>query len=97
MNRLTTSVAIACGAALFATPAHSETVDQLKRELAAKKAYISKLERQQPRSGSIRWLSSSVPLISRQHHATLQAYNSIPQMSSDLGWAARSPSVRPPQ
>jgi hypothetical protein len=45
MNRLTASLAIACGAALFATTANAETVDELKRELAAKKAYIAKLER----------------------------------------------------
>jgi uncharacterized coiled-coil protein SlyX len=44
MNRLTTSFAIACGAALFATTANAQTVDQLKRELAARKAYIAKLE-----------------------------------------------------
>jgi len=45
MNRLAASLAIACGAALFATTANAETVDELKRELAAKKAYIAKLER----------------------------------------------------
>src|SRR5262249_18891762 len=45
MNRLTASLAIACAAALFATTANAETVEDLKRELAAKKAYIAKLER----------------------------------------------------
>jgi uncharacterized coiled-coil protein SlyX len=45
MMRLAASLAIACGAALFATTASAETVDDLKRELAAKKAYIAKLER----------------------------------------------------
>jgi uncharacterized coiled-coil protein SlyX len=45
MNRLAASLAIGCGAALFATTANAETVDDLKRELAAKKAYIAKLER----------------------------------------------------
>jgi uncharacterized coiled-coil protein SlyX len=44
MNRLAASFAIACGAALFATNANAETVEQLQRELAAKKAYIAKLE-----------------------------------------------------
>jgi hypothetical protein len=44
MNRLTASFAIACGAALFSTTANAETVEELKRELAAKKAYIAKLE-----------------------------------------------------
>jgi hypothetical protein len=44
MNRLTATFAIACGAALFATTANAETVEELKRELAAKKAYIAKLE-----------------------------------------------------
>src|SRR5436305_15330374 len=32
------------GVALFATTANAESVEELKRELAAKKAYISKLE-----------------------------------------------------
>jgi hypothetical protein len=45
MSRLTPSFAIACGAALFSTTANAETVEDLKRELAAKKAYIAKLER----------------------------------------------------
>jgi uncharacterized coiled-coil protein SlyX len=44
MNRLAASFAIACGAALFATTANAQTVEELKRELAAKKAYITKLE-----------------------------------------------------
>jgi len=44
MNRLTGSLAIACAAALFATTANAQNVDELKRELAAKKAYIAKLE-----------------------------------------------------
>jgi hypothetical protein len=44
MNRLAASLAIACGAALFVTTANAESVDELKRELAAKKAYIAKLE-----------------------------------------------------
>jgi hypothetical protein len=44
MSRLTASFAIACGAALFSTTANAETVEELKRELAAKKAYIAKLE-----------------------------------------------------
>jgi uncharacterized coiled-coil protein SlyX len=44
MNRLAASFAIACGAAWFATNANAETVEQLQRELAAKKAYIAKLE-----------------------------------------------------
>jgi hypothetical protein len=34
-----------CAAVLFATAAKAETLEELKRELAAKKAYISKLER----------------------------------------------------
>jgi len=38
------SLAIACGTALLATAADAETVDQLRRELAARKAYIAKLE-----------------------------------------------------
>src|SRR5262249_8252415 len=37
-------LAIACAVALFATIANAETVDELKRELVAKKAYIAKLE-----------------------------------------------------
>ena len=45
MNRLAASLAMACAAALFATIANAETVEDLKRELAAKKAYIAKLER----------------------------------------------------
>ena len=45
MNRLAVSLAIACAAALFATTANAETVEDLKRDLAAKKAYIAKLER----------------------------------------------------
>src|SRR5262245_62303460 len=45
MSRLTSSLAIACAAALFATTANAQNVDDLKRELAAKKAYIAKLER----------------------------------------------------
>ena len=45
MNRLAATLAMACAAALFATTANAETVDDLKRELAAKKAYIAKLER----------------------------------------------------
>ena len=45
MNRFAASFAIACGAALLATGANAQTVEQLKRELAAKKAQISKLER----------------------------------------------------
>jgi hypothetical protein len=42
MNRLAASFVIACGAAVFATMANAETVEDLKRELAAKKAYITK-------------------------------------------------------
>jgi hypothetical protein len=45
MNRLTASLATACAVALFSTTANAETVDELKRELAAKRAYIAKLER----------------------------------------------------
>jgi hypothetical protein len=45
MNRLAASLAIGCAALLFATTANAETVEDLKRELAAKKAYIAKLER----------------------------------------------------
>jgi len=45
MKRWAASIAIACGAALLATGANAQTVEQLKRELAAKKAQISKLER----------------------------------------------------
>ena len=45
MNGLAASFAIACGAALLATAANAQTVEQLKRELAAKKAQISRLER----------------------------------------------------
>jgi hypothetical protein len=45
MKRLAVSLAIACAAALFATTANAETVEDLKRDLAAKKAYIAKLER----------------------------------------------------
>jgi hypothetical protein len=44
MNRLSASFAIACGAAFLATAANGETVEQLRRELAAKKAQISNLE-----------------------------------------------------
>jgi hypothetical protein len=44
MNRLTASLAIACAAVLFATTGNAETVEDLKRELAAKKAYIAKLQ-----------------------------------------------------
>ena len=44
MKRWAASFAIACGAALLATAANAQTVEQLKRELAAKKAQISKLE-----------------------------------------------------
>src|SRR4029077_1158698 len=44
MKRLAASLAIACAAAMFATTANAETVEDLKRELAAKKAYIAKLE-----------------------------------------------------
>ena len=36
---------MACAVVLFATAAKAETLEELKRELAAKKAYISKLER----------------------------------------------------
>src|SRR5262245_34397738 len=45
MNRLIATLAMASVAALFAPTANAETVDDLKRELAAKKAYIAKLER----------------------------------------------------
>jgi hypothetical protein len=45
MNRLAASLAIACVAALFATTSNAETVEDLKRELEAKKAYIAKLEK----------------------------------------------------
>jgi hypothetical protein len=45
MNRLIASFAIAGGAALFATTANGETIEQLQHELAAKKAYIAKLEK----------------------------------------------------
>jgi len=44
MNASTLTLAIACGAALFTTTADAQSVQQLKRELAAKKAQISKLE-----------------------------------------------------
>jgi hypothetical protein len=39
-----TFVAIACGAAVVATTANAESVNQFKRELAAKKAQIARLE-----------------------------------------------------
>jgi len=42
MNRL--GLAMACAGALFAATANAETVEELKRELAAKKAAIAKLE-----------------------------------------------------
>jgi hypothetical protein len=45
MNRLAVSLPMACAVALFATTGNAETLADLKRELAAKKAYISKLER----------------------------------------------------
>src|SRR5262249_40129845 len=45
MNRLAASLLLACAAALFATTANAETVEDLRRDLAAKKAYIAKLER----------------------------------------------------
>lgn len=44
MKRLGATLAIAFSAALFATTADAQSVEQLKRELAAKKAHISKLE-----------------------------------------------------
>jgi hypothetical protein len=44
MNRWAASLAVACWVSLFATAVNAETVDELKRELAAKKAYIAKLE-----------------------------------------------------
>src|SRR5262249_15114810 len=37
--------AIVCGGALVTATAHAETLGELRRELAVKKAYISKLER----------------------------------------------------
>src|SRR5215510_14772037 len=43
MNRLTTSLAIACGAALLATTANAETVDELKRELAGTRKWNAPL------------------------------------------------------
>jgi uncharacterized coiled-coil protein SlyX len=45
VSRLGASVAIVCATALVATAAQAQTVDELKRELAVKKAYISKLEK----------------------------------------------------
>ena len=45
MNCFAASLAIACAAAMFATTANADTVEDLKHELAAKKAYIAKLER----------------------------------------------------
>jgi hypothetical protein len=44
MNCFAASLAIACAAAMFATTANAETVEDLKHELAAKKAYIAKLK-----------------------------------------------------
>ena len=44
MSCLGATLAIACSATLFATTADAQSVEQLKRELAAKKAHISKLE-----------------------------------------------------
>jgi hypothetical protein len=45
MNCFAASLPIACAAAMFATTASADTVEDLKYELAAKKAYIAKLER----------------------------------------------------
>jgi hypothetical protein len=45
MNRLVTIIAVTCGIALFSAVVKAETVEELKHELAVRKAYISKLER----------------------------------------------------
>jgi uncharacterized coiled-coil protein SlyX len=45
MTRLGVSLTIACAAVVVATTANAQTVDELKRELVARKAYISKLEK----------------------------------------------------
>ena len=45
MRRLAAFVAIACGTVLAVTAARAETLDDLKGELAAKKADVAKLER----------------------------------------------------
>ena len=45
MSCFAASLAIACAVAMFATTANADTVEDLKHELAAKKAYIAKLER----------------------------------------------------
>jgi hypothetical protein len=45
MSQLITIIAVICGVALFSAAVKAETVEDLKRELATRKAYISKLER----------------------------------------------------
>ena len=45
MSRVPASLALAFAAILFSFAAKSETVDSLKAELAAKKAYIAKLQK----------------------------------------------------
>jgi hypothetical protein len=55
MSRLTVGAAIACGTILLGATAQAQTADDLKAQLAAKSAYISKLERR------IRQLESRPP------------------------------------
>ena len=55
MRRLATFVAISCVTVLAVAPARAKTLDDLKAELAAKKADVAKLERR------IRQMEGQVP------------------------------------
>ena len=77
MNCFAASLAIACTAAMFATTANADTVEDLKHELAAKKAYIAKLERRlrdlEKRPAALRPTLVTVPVASPPSRVAIAA------------------------